>query len=568
MVIIVNAQQKRQGSPPRIRNDDPHERIFFTLMHVRLRITGAPALPPLAELPSPALQQEPPARRRPLGFCCSLALHAAAFAFLLSPSVESPEHHHVYTSLVAPFEKDHKLIWYKFNEQLPEVSPANPTTEKETQVRTPQRARQQIVTAPQADPGKQLVWIPAPQIKLKVDLNAPNLIALQPPIVVPAPEKPQPKPFVAPEPPKPQPRPAPATALPTAPALTPKEQPNPNVDALLNKTAARLRRNFAPPTAPSAPTPSTAVALPAAPSLETAHGPASLDSLLNTPMARPRRDFTPPSTPPANSPAGAGTAAALPAAPSLEPANGPAGVSVAILGLNPTNAPQLPTPDGARTARIAAGPDTGSDQPQLAKGNSSLVLPDVSTLGKPGPAIPSATGSRPSSAKPGLGTVPMPATQSVTFQSTPHVSVAQWPSSRSLPAFVERRFHTRVVFETVLPAAQNGEDWVVWFAEDVPTPPDTRVLMRPPTLMHSTPLPSVPAREVHGTGKILVAGVLRKDGHFGSFSEETDSPNRELLDTLQTWQFNPAVRNGVPVDIEAVFEIPMVYVSVNLTASK
>jgi hypothetical protein len=535
-------------------------------MEVRLRITGPPDLPPLAGLPPlpelppplPELPQKLPTRPRPLGFCCSLVLHAAVFAFLLSPRSESPELHNVYTSLIAPLKQDHKLIWYQFKEKLPEVSPANPTQEQAARVRTLEKARQQIVTAPQADPGKQLVWIPAPQIKLKVDLNAPNLIALQAP-VVPAPEKPQAKPFVAPQPRK-TPPPAPATALPTAPALAPNQPQTPAVDALLNKTLARPRREFTPPTIPTAPTPSPAAALPAAPALESNAGPAGVDSLLNTPMARPRRDFTPPAAP-GNPQSAAGTAA-LPAAPSIEAAHGPAGVSVAILGLNPNNAPQLPAPEGARAARIAAGPDNGTDQPQLAKGNSPLVVPDVSIQGKPGPSTPTATGSRPPSTKPGLATAPMPAIQTTSIQATPHVSVAQWPSARTLPAFIERRFHTRVVYETVLPAAKSGEDWVVWFAEDAPTPMDTRSLMRPPTLMHGAPLPPVAAKEDHGTGKLVIIGILRKDGHFGSFSEETDAANRELLDALQTWQFNPAMKNGVAVDVEAVLEIPMVYKSV------
>ena len=536
-------------------------------MQVRLRITGPPELPPIPELPplpelsSPSLPQPPAPRRRPIGFVCSLVLHAAAFAFLLSPVAESPDRHNLYTSLVAPYEKDHKLIWYKFKEQLPEVSPTNPTSDQQTRTRTPQKAPQQIITAPQADPGKQLVWIPAPQIKLKVDLPAPNVIALQPP-VVPAPPKPQARPFLPPVPPKPQ-QPAPPTALPAAPALAAKDQPAASVDSLLNKTASRLRRDFTPPTLPNASTPSPAPALPSAPSLESAHGPDSVESLLNTPMAPPRRDFTPPPAP-AKSQAGNGTAPSLPAAPSIDTSHGPANVSVAILGLNPNNAPQLPTPAGARTARIAVGPDVGNDPPQLAKGNSPLGVPDVSIQGKPGPSMASATGPKPAFPKPGLGTAPMPAVQATAaFQSTPHLSIPQWPSTRTLPAFIERRFHTRVVFETVLPAAQNGEDWVVWFAEDAPTPPDTRLVMRPPTLMRGAPLPPVPAREDHGTGKLLIAGILKKDGHFGSFLDDSDPANRELLDTLQSWQFNPAMRNGVAIDVEAVLEIPLVYAAAN-----
>ncbi|HUI78626.1 MAG TPA: hypothetical protein VLY24_11935 [Bryobacteraceae bacterium] len=521
-------------------------------MQLRLRIPG-PRRPAVSNSPSG------------LGFLYSVILHSALFALLLSPVAETPEAKNVYTSLVAPFEKEHKLIWYKFKEQLPAVSPTNPTSDRDPNQKTPQKARQQIVTAPQADPGKQLVWIPAPQIKLKVDLSAPNVIAMQP--AVPSPERPQAKPFVNPEPPKPK-QPVAPNALPAAPDLATKQQQNAALEALLNKPAARPRRDFTAPALPTAPVPSPAAALPAAPALESAHGPAGVDSVLNTPMAPPRRDFTPPPAP-STSQAGNGTAPALPTAPAIEQGHGPAGVSVAILGLNPTNAPQIPTPEGSRSARIAAGPDTGPGDPQLARGNAPLGIPDVSIQGRRGPSSPSATGSKPPADKPGLGTAAMPASQSTTaFQTTPHLSIPQWPSSRTLPPFIERRFHTRVVFTTVLPAVQDGEDWVVWFAEDAPMPaPDTRLLMRPPTLMRGNPLPSVPVRQEHGTGKLLVAGILRKDGHFGC--EGSDVAAQDLLDTLQSWQFNPAMRNGVPVDVEAVLEIPLVYTAAaSLTAPK
>jgi hypothetical protein len=504
-------------------------------------------------------------RPRGLGFLYSLALHGAIFALLLSPVAQTPDANDVYTELVSTHEKEHKLIWYKFKEQLPAVSPTNPTTDSEANQKFPQKARQPIVTAPQADPGKQLVWVPTPQMQLKVDLSSPNLIALRPSL--PTPEKPQAKSFVSPERPRPQ-QPTPPTALPNAPELTTKPQQNTALEALLKKTAAP-RREFTPPTQPKAPTPSPAAALPAAPSLEASQGTSGIDPVLNTPMAPPRRDFTPPPVPSSGTAqAGNGTAPALPAAPAIDTAHGPAGVSVAILGLNPTNAPQIPTPEGSRSAHIAAGPDTGPGEPQLAKGNSPLALPDVSIQGRRGSASGAATGSKPPADKPGLGTAPMPALQATaTIQTTPHLSVPMWPSSRTLPLFVERRFHARVVFTTVLPAAQNGADWVVWFAENVPMPsPDTRLLMRPPTLMRGDPLPPVPVRENHGTGKLLVAGILRKDGHFGC--EASDAVAQDLLDTLQSWQFNPAMRNGVPVDVEAVLEIPLVYTAANLTAPK
>ena len=60
-------------------------------------------------------------------------------------------------------------------------------------------------------------------------------------------------------------------------------------------------------------------------------------------------------------------------------------------------------------------------------------------------------------------------------------------------------------------------------------------------------------------GKVRLFGVIRKDGHVGDIvllKSLDDRLDRSATEALGKWLFEPALRNGVPVDVDAVFEIP------------
>jgi hypothetical protein len=460
----------------------------------------------------PQTFQERRRGRRLLASFYSLVLHGGLIGilFFLPPGIFPSDPPSAYQSIVVPLEKEHKVIWYRFEKELPAISPPAPA---QTPGRTEEKANQRIVTDPSANPGKQLVWVPAPRLKLENDLTAPNVVALQPPAVVLPPEKPQRKAFQAPAPETPQ-QTVRTPELPSAPAIALKDE----------------------------------------------HSSELADALINRPVGAPRRNFTAP--PGTGKTAVPGPAPTLPAAPSLEAGGGAANVSVVIIGVNPANVPQPPAPDGGRSARISAGPDSSGTGPaQLTGGNSSLVVPGVSVTGAPEAAAvvtrPPSPGNRTTSS-PGIGQPQMP-DQSAAFQSTPHVSVPQWPHARSLPPTIERQFADRVVYTTLIPSARSGSDWVVWFAEEAVTPADMRLLMRPPTLLHSAPLPPVPGQTDHGTGKLVITGIIGKDGRFDASSESADPWARDLVEALHAWRFNPAIRNGVAIEVETMIEIPLVF---------
>ena len=60
-------------------------------------------------------------------------------------------------------------------------------------------------------------------------------------------------------------------------------------------------------------------------------------------------------------------------------------------------------------------------------------------------------------------------------------------------------------------------------------------------------------------GVVRLSAVIRRDGHVQSvelLQHLDDRLDRTAVEALSKWEFEPAVRDGVPVDVDAVFEIP------------
>ena len=59
--------------------------------------------------------------------------------------------------------------------------------------------------------------------------------------------------------------------------------------------------------------------------------------------------------------------------------------------------------------------------------------------------------------------------------------------------------------------------------------------------------------------KCACAAVIRKDGQVDSIAllrHLDDRLDRSAAEALAKWQFEPAIRDGTPVEVDAVFEIP------------
>jgi TonB family protein len=67
----------------------------------------------------------------------------------------------------------------------------------------------------------------------------------------------------------------------------------------------------------------------------------------------------------------------------------------------------------------------------------------------------------------------------------------------------------------------------------------------------------------HVHGEVVLYAIIRKNGSVDSIQivHELDPQlDRDAIDALQKWTFEPATRSGVPVDVEAVIHVPFNYV--------
>ena len=102
--------------------------------------------------------------------------------------------------------------------------------------------------------------------------------------------------------------------------------------------------------------------------------------------------------------------------------------------------------------------------------------------------------------------------------------------------------------------------WLVWFAEREPAPGAAPPVIRPPEVVRKVDpkyVASAVADRVEGT--IRLFGVIQKDGHVGHIAmirQLDERLDRTSQEALAKWEFTPATRNGIPVEVDAVFEIP------------
>ena len=138
------------------------------------------------------------------------------------------------------------------------------------------------------------------------------------------------------------------------------------------------------------------------------------------------------------------------------------------------------------------------------------------------------------------------------------------PLVRSLPGVVEERFARRNVYTLIVPKPSMPMytgDWVIWFAEMQEAAGET-VRMRPPVLFrkHTVAGASDPAAGPVAEGSVRLSAVIRKAGDITEIALAGGEPG-ELAEAaakdLAQWEFRAANRNGVPVDVEVIIQIPM-----------
>ena len=525
-------------------------------------------------------------------FGVSGSIHAGLLLWLAISAARLPHTRprSLYDQGIRPYEKH--LVWYNLREKLPDIAPsADPAAPQRPRAR--QQFPQALVAGPKDDARpSQLILTEAPPAELPKPTPLPNVVAVTVPprparIFTPPPEAPPApapppvlpdappvaaKPAVASRPlesptPRPTPRPfkrppdrkpalpvAPPPVLPDAP-LVATVRPQATAAPLPVLTPRPKPLPFHPPP-PAARPPATPLALPDAPPVQPAPAP---DQPLASATPKPRpRPFQPPvatPTPPPAAPPQLDVSAPAIATPAT-----PAADSLAIASLEPSRFTEIPVPPPSHSAAFSGAPQPAPEASgTVASGKTALVVPSLTAGGGARDALPTLAPSPEVSARSRLmAELRTPLSPDLGYR--PGLNTPTAPRVSSSP---DPRLNGRVVYAMAIQmpnVTSYSGSWMVWFAERVPQPGAAPAAVRPPEPRHKVDPAYIRSAADQGIeGVIRLAAVIGRDGRVDRIELLRGIDNRldeSAVEALGKWLFEPALRDGVPIDVDAVFEVP------------
>jgi TonB family protein len=230
--------------------------------------------------------------------------------------------------------------------------------------------------------------------------------------------------------------------------------------------------------------------------------------------------------------------------------------SLAIVGLNPAKTTEVPAPPGSRAVGFSAGPEARAEGGTGANIGALVNVPGLVVKGGAADTQPSLVASFSPTSRENLL-----AAARVSKGAAPRVAVE--PRAARVTAAPDPRFSGRMVYSIAIQmpnVTSFSGSWLVWFAEREArggaAPPE----IRPPGVVRKVDpkyIAAAAAERVEGTVRLF--GIIGKDGHVGAIAllrQLDERLDRSAQEALAKWEFAPALRDGVPVDVDAIFEIP------------
>jgi TonB family protein len=423
-----------------------------------------------------------------------------------------------------------------------------------------------------------------PKVEARIDLKSNPALAAD--LAAPLENRPKARTFVPPAPPPV--RTATAPCLPEAPELATTLRSD-RIPLLPENMAAPLankpqQRTFVPPAARARPSAAPG-ALPEAPNILAQVASAGLgqnpavqnnyaSALANKP--KPRAFVPPPSAAPGGN--GSNVKAGVPLiqeAPSLDAAGMPSSrVDVAVVGLNPATKLAAPLPDSSRPAKFSVGPNANGGNGSTAGSSSALSVPGLLVRGSG--AAPANSASSNSTNADALLVARAAPTSRATLEAAAKAAAA---SPTSIAAAPLAPAETEIHLAPPPDPSFNGRDvytlavqmpnitsyvgsWIMWFSERGVAGSHHGRDIRPPAPVHKVDpryLPAAIAERIEG--KVQLAGVIHTDGRVGEIRIlKGIDPRLDLSagQALMKWEFTPAERDGVPIEVDVVAEIPFI----------
>jgi TonB family protein len=382
---------------------------------------------------------------------------------------------------------------------------------------------------------------------VRIEPRSPDQVLLA---QIPGPSRPKPKTFT---PPPQAPKRADARlTLPTAPAL----QSSPANPALVAGLSTRIAlparpqpKFFTPP--PQGPKRTEAATLLRdAPALAQQNTTllAGIPSKITLPAKPQPKAFTPP------------PAKTAPRPPAPELAGPAANLTAAVVGLNPADRAMPVIPEGSRPAQFSAAPEItlkgGAGGPVE---SATLVIPDLMIRGGAPKRESIATISRvaPTSRENLLA-----AGRPVITSDPPPTPPKAITGAVRVTAAPDPHFEGRTVFIVAIQmpnVTSYSGSWILWYAERKGAPGDSSEILPPGPLRKVDPVYDLSAVEDRVEGKVQLGAVIHTDGYVYGITilRGVDARlDNSAIAALRKWEFEPARRDGVPVDVDVVIEIP------------
>ena len=460
-----------------------------------------------------------------ISFFGSGLIHGIVLTWVAFGTVSGPSEpkQNIYDMTIRGQEK--RIIWYRLSDKLPEVRPAPAVNAPPRPLRATKKFDQSLVAGPKDNArAPRMVWAPAPEIAAPKPQPLPNVIAVEQKQLV--------KPFTAPVPRIVAP---PAPVLPDAPQISAKLKP-----AEAGPELKPLVKQFARPEQKT--TPQHAPALPDAPQVTAALKPAEAGPGLKPLVKQFTRPEQKAAAQPAPSPADAPPIADRLPTPQL-----------AIVGLDPAKAIDLPAPPPPSEGGFSAGPKLEPKGAGTDNHEAELTVPGLTARGGTRDTQPTLV---PRLGPPGMKTL------LAGVRATPAVGVPPPPRTAHVASAPDPMLEGRVVYSIAIQMpniTSYSGSWIVWFAEHEQKEGVSGEIRPPVPLRKVDPkyVASAAADGVQGT--VRLAAVIRRTGHVDTIQLLRHLDQRldaSAMESLAKWEFEPAVRNGTPLDVDAVFEIP------------
>jgi protein TonB len=136
---------------------------------------------------------------------------------------------------------------------------------------------------------------------------------------------------------------------------------------------------------------------------------------------------------------------------------------------------------------------------------------------------------------------------------------AQPPLARRAPP---NRFGGRTVYTVALQMANvtsSSGSWILWYADRAQAGSDAREILAPVPLHKVDPIYDLSAAADMIEGKVQLSAVIHSDGYVYNIAVVSGLDPRldqNAVAALRKWEFQPARREGAPVDVDVVIEIP------------